>query len=72
MNNQNHEIIDFLQGKEKLFEWLNKGIIIKAEWDNAIQEAERLGLEASKQQLLRYYQHYEISDLANPKMGNAD
>ena len=72
MANEYEIVMRFLKRKNRLFEWLNAGIIIKAEWDNAIQEAENLGLEASKQQLLRYYQHYEMADLANPKMGNAD
>lgn len=53
----------FLDQKNNLFRWLNQGIVIKAEWDNTIREAEELGLEASKHQLLRYYQHYRIGEL---------
>ena len=72
MATQRQHVIKFLRRKNRLFEWLISGIVIKAEWDNAISEAERLGLEASKHQILRYYQHYHIDELIAPQIEKMD
>lgn len=56
-------VMGFLERKSKIFQWLDQGIVVKAEWDNILREAEQLGMEASKHQILRYYEHYRIAEL---------
>ena len=65
MNNEvQFELIQkFLARKQKVIRWLDEGIVIRTEWDNLLAEADQLGMEASRKQLLRYYQHYHIGDL---------
>ena len=60
---QSEIVISFLERKRKIFHWLDQGIVVKAEWDNILREAEQLGMEASKHQLQRYYEHYRIAEM---------
>ena len=52
------EPLAFLKRKWRLIDQLDHHIFIPKQWESLITEAERLGLEASKAQLQRYYDHY--------------
>ncbi|MEN6572060.1 MAG: DnaA N-terminal domain-containing protein [Anaerolineaceae bacterium] len=52
--------------KVALLSLLDRGIVIKKEWDDLLRDLRIAGLTESLAQLLRYYKHYRIDQMGMP------
>lgn len=58
-----NSVVELYARKMALLALLNRGIVVKAEWDDLLRDLRNAGSKEVLAQLQRYYQHYRIGDM---------